>query len=107
MKIQRVYIDTSVIGGCLDQEFALWSTGLLRDFREGNFKPVVSTIVSAEVAAAHEAIQQQYADFLALEPEFLEISEQAIELADAYQSRQILTPKFYDDALHIAIATVA
>jgi hypothetical protein len=33
MKILRVYIDTSVIGGCFDAEFSLWSNGLMHDFR--------------------------------------------------------------------------
>lgn len=66
MKVQRIYVDTSVIGGCLDHEFALWSIGLLRDFQEGNFKPVISAVVAAEVGRAYEAVQQQYSEFLAL-----------------------------------------
>jgi len=107
MKLQRIYIDTSVIGGCLDQEFAVWSNGLLSDFRIGRLKPVVSLIVDTEIANAHEAIQRQYAEFLALEPEILEVSVEAITLADVYQRRRILTPKYYDDSLHIAVATVA
>jgi hypothetical protein len=88
MKIQRVYIDTSVIGGCLDQEFAVWSKGLLRDFQEGNLLLVVSTTVAAEVAGAYEAVQVQYEDFLQLEPEILEVTEQSIALAEAYQQRE-------------------
>jgi len=32
--------------------------------------------------------------------------ETALDLADRYQHRGILTPKFYDDGLHIALATV-
>ena len=107
MKVQRIYVDTSVVGGCLDQEFALWSTGLLRDFQEGTFKPVFSSVVTAEVARAYEAVQQQYTKFLALEPEMLTVTRAAAELAEMYQRRQILTPKFYDDSLHIALATVA
>ena len=35
------------------------------------------------------------------------MEEAALELADEYQKRNILTPNFYDDGLHIAIATVA
>jgi len=107
MKLQRTYIDTSVIGGCLDPEFAVWSNGLLSDFGAGRLKPVVSSIVTAEIANAHEAIQRQYAEFLALEPEILEVSLEAIALADVYQRRRILTAKYYDDSLHIAVATVA
>ena len=29
---QRVYIDTSVIGGCYDQKFEEWSNRLFEDF---------------------------------------------------------------------------
>ena len=45
--------------------------------------------------AAYEAVQIQYDDFLVLKPEILEVTEQAIKLAEAYQRRQILTPKYY------------
>ncbi|MCZ7670946.1 MAG: hypothetical protein M5U34_29275 [Chloroflexi bacterium] len=39
--------------------------------------------------------------------EILQVSEKALELAEVYQERAILTPKYYDDGLHIAMATVA
>lgn len=35
MKKLRVYVDTSVIGGCFDDEFAAWSNGLVQDFEVG------------------------------------------------------------------------
>ena len=38
MKKPRIYIDTSVIGGCFDEEFELWSSGLVADFKAGLFK---------------------------------------------------------------------
>jgi hypothetical protein len=37
----------------------------------------------------------------------LELSSEAIELADAYISHNILTRNFRNDARHIAIATIA
>ena len=107
MKIQRVYTDTSVIGGCFDKEFALWSNGLMEDFRLGRFRPVVSELVSAEIEDAPEYVKTKYAGLLALNPEILEIDEQVFALADIYQERNILTPKFYDDGIHIASASVA
>ncbi len=58
MKRQRIYVDTSVIGGCFDREFAPWSKGLMRDFPEGHFLPVISEAVAAEVAAAPAFVQQ-------------------------------------------------
>lgn len=50
MKLQRVYIDTSVIGGCFDNEFAQWSNQLMVDFAQGRLKPVVSDVVAAEIS---------------------------------------------------------
>ncbi|CAN2042441.1 PIN domain-containing protein [Candidatus Magnetomoraceae bacterium gMMP-15] len=107
MKIQRIYTDTSVIGGCFDEEFLLWSNGLMKDFSLGNFKPVVSEIVSAEIEEAPEHVKKQYAKLLSLNPEVLEVAEESLELAEAYQLKNILTPKFYDDGLHIALASVS
>jgi hypothetical protein len=107
MKIQRIYIDTSVIGGCFDPEFAEWSNGLLQDFRNGTFQPLLSDVVSAEIEKAPESVQSIYAELISLNAEILTVQESALGLADEYQKRSILTPKFYDDGLHIALATVA
>jgi len=107
MKKQRVYIDTSVIGGCFDVEFAKWSNGLMEDFRRGNFKLVLSEVVTSEIDNAPNQIQSLYQELLILAVELVTISDEIIDLADAYQQRNILTPKYYDDGLHIALATVA
>lgn len=107
MKIQRIYIDTSVIGGCFDSEFAEWSNGLLQDFRNGTFQPLLSEVIAAEIEQAPENVQLIYAELVSLNAEILTIEDNALELADEYQERNILPPNFYDDGLHIALATVA
>lgn len=101
MKRQRVYTDTSVIGGCFDAEFERWSNGLFHDFRLGLFVPVVSSVVAAEVEDAPDAVRAAYDELLALDAEVLLVTDEALDLADA------LTPKFYDDATHVALATLA
>lgn len=107
MKRQRIYVDTSVLGGCFDPEFAEWSNGLLQDFRNGVFRPLLSEVTATEVQDAPESVQMVYAELVAMNAEILQVSEGALELADEYQRRNILMPEFYDDGLHIAIATVA
>jgi hypothetical protein len=107
MKIQRIYIDTSVIGGCHDPEFAEWSNGLMQDFRDNHFKPLLSQVTAAEINNAPKIVQVVYAELVALGAEIIAVGESALELADEYQRRSILTPNYYDDGLHIAIATVA
>ena len=79
----------------------------MEDFRLGRFRPVVSELVSAEIEDAPEYVKTKYAGLPALNPEILEIGEQVFALADIYQERNILTPKFYDDGIHIASASVA
>ena len=106
MKIQRVYVDTSVIGGCLDSEYAVWSEGLMRDFSNRIFRPVTSDVVQAEIDLAPVPIQQKYADLLGMKPELLTVTPAALELANTYQVQGVLTPKYYNDGLHIALATI-
>ncbi|HXO18494.1 MAG TPA: hypothetical protein VOA87_01065 [Thermoanaerobaculia bacterium] len=107
MKKPRIYIDTSVLGGCFDVEFSEWSNSLMKDFAEGTFLPILSDVAAAEVQDAPEEVREKYEVLLLSDHEFILVTEGVIELADAYQRRRILTPKFYDDGLHIALASVA
>ncbi|MEZ4662678.1 MAG: hypothetical protein R2911_34455 [Caldilineaceae bacterium] len=107
MKKQRIYIDTSVIGGCFDNEFATWSEGLMRDFAQGNFIPVTSELIATEIADAPAFVQDKFAELLSIEHEMLTVTDESLVLAAVYQERKILTPKFHNDGIHIALATVA
>ena len=104
---QKIYIDTSVIGGCFDKEFEKWSNNLLNDFKNGLFIPVISDVISAEILNAPQKVKDKYAELFTYRPELLEITEDAITLAQIYLNRNILTQKYFEDCLHIAIATIA
>jgi len=58
MRMQRIYVDTSVIGGCFDPEFQEWSNGLIEDFRKRIFRLVLSDVTSAEMVRAPEPVQE-------------------------------------------------
>ena len=107
MKVQRVYTDTSVIGGCFDPEFQQWSEGLMEDFRLGLLAPVLSVVVAAEIEAAPKPVRDLFAKLTKLGAEILDLNDEGRDLANAYAAREILPPKFSNDALHIALATVA
>jgi predicted nucleic acid-binding protein len=107
MRILRVYVDTSVIGGCFDAEFATWSNALVQDFREGRLRPLVSAVVTTELEAAPEEVRTKYEEILQLDPELLEVSEEALALTEGYIQHQVLPPKWRNDMLHIALASVA
>jgi hypothetical protein len=108
MDAERIYVDTSVIGGCFDPEFSPWSNGLFKDFRLGIYAPVVSDIVAAEIAPAPEHIRAKYAELVGVGAEILRVDDPGAELlADVYLARRIVPARFADDALHIALATTA
>ncbi len=107
MKIQRIYVDTSVIGGCFDSEFEKWSNSLINDFKNSLFKPVVSEVTATEISEAPENVKNKFSDLIQYDIEISEITDEAISLAEIYQNRKVLTQNFFDDGLHIAIATIA
>jgi predicted nucleic acid-binding protein len=107
MKTTRIYVDTSVIGGCCDPEFQVWSTGLLADFKAGVYALLLSELTEAEIADAPAKVRDIYEEFKDQAEETLELTPEVLELADAYVQRGILSPNFQDDARHIALATVA
>ena len=49
MKRLRVYVDTSVIGGCFDEEFAKESRAVVQAAREGRFVLLLSDLAPREV----------------------------------------------------------
>ena len=104
---QRIYIDTSVVGGCCDPEFKKWSDGLLSDFKAGIFSLVLSSVTDAEIEDAPEEVKKVYQEFKDCEHEFLDLNSESIELAEAYMRHGILSSNYRDDARHIAMATVA
>jgi hypothetical protein len=106
MKTERIYVDTSVLGGCFDVEFAVWSNGLVEDFRKGVFRPVVSDVTAIEVALAPERVRELHREVVAL-GELVAATEEVVDLVSAYEAHEILAPRYRNDMLHIALATVA
>ncbi len=107
MKKINIYVDTSVIGGCCDPEFQKWSNGILKDFQSGTFRLLLSELTDAEIEDAPDEVKKIYVKFRKCIDKIIELSSEAIELADAYLKHRILTHNYRDDARHIAIATVA
>lgn len=101
----KIYIDTSVIGGCFDDEFAEWSNKLVEEFKAGFYVPVVSELTEAEIAKAPEQVQRVLIDLLKRNCEVLIETVESIELAQKYIATGILSNNFEDDARHVAIAT--
>ncbi len=107
MKTPRIYVDTSVLGGCFDPEFAQWSNGLIGDFRSGRFIPVLSDLLDAEIRLAPERVREVHADLASLSAVHIAVAPESLSLLAAYELRSVLGPRYRADMLHIALATVA
>jgi hypothetical protein len=57
MKQLRIYIDTSVFGGCFDEEFKKPSKALFRAVKVNRATPLISDILIAELARAPQEVQ--------------------------------------------------
>jgi hypothetical protein len=107
VKKLRIYLDTSVIGGCFDPEFRVWSESLVEDFRQGRYIAVVSDITAAEVAPAPDFVKALHHELLSLPTELIRVDEEAVSLLQGYVERSVLGQRFINDMLHIALATIA
>ena len=103
----RIYVDTSVIGGCHDDEFREQSMQLFEMFRQGEAKMLLSGITLDELADAPPSVRQATSTVPPEHAELLATSREAEELADAYISAGAMGGANLNDALHIALATLA
>jgi hypothetical protein len=103
---QKVYIDTSVIGGCFDSEFEEWSNRLFDDFRSGKRIAVISDITLDELSDAPECVQENFRKIPEDNLEILISDNESRKLADLYVLEGAVSKKYYEDALHIAISTI-
>ena len=102
-----VYIDTSVIGGCLDHEFEEWSNVLFEEFKAGSKLILLSGLTLEELSFAPLPVQEKLHEVPQQNKIAIEITDEAISLAETYIKEGALTRKSYNDALHIAIATLS
>ena len=104
--IPRVYIDTSVIGGCLDEEFRAYSERLFTDFEANRLRAIISDITIAEVLQAPRRVQALLQRSALQKAETVHLDNEAIVLAEAYLRERVVSDAHRVDAQHIAIATV-
>lgn len=103
----RIYVDTSVIGGLIDEEFADDTRPLWQSFVSGRYLPVLSTLTMRELSLAPLEVQRQIDKIPDKYIEIVDISDRTHELAGKYLVQGALPPKMENDALHIALATIA
>ncbi|MBI5731617.1 MAG: type II toxin-antitoxin system VapC family toxin [Ignavibacteriales bacterium] len=105
MKVIRVYIDTSIIGGKYDSEFQRASLKFFEQVKENKFHLVISALVQEEILAAPKHVKE-FLDELKPNATIIEVTEEALRLRESYLKANIVSKKSSNDALHVALATV-
>ncbi len=104
--IPRVYIDTSVISGRLDEEFQEHSERLFADFEAGRLRAVTSNLTIAELLQAPREVRSLLESAALQNADHVYLDEEAVQLAEAYIQEGAVGEANRVDAQHIAIATV-
>jgi predicted nucleic acid-binding protein len=104
--IQRLYIDTSVFGGHYDVEFAEFTVPLFERVKNGEFTTLFSTVTQEELENAPENVRELVQHLKIEYTELLEVTDEAVDLANEYIAEKVVGQTSYADCLHIALATI-
>lgn len=107
MKPLRIYVDTSVFGGCFDTEFDAESKRFFDLVRVGRILVLVSQVIVDELGDAPSSVRDLFLSLATDAVAPIDLTPDVIELRDAYIAAGIVSPRFVDDATHVAAATVA
>jgi hypothetical protein len=102
---RKLYIDTSVVEGYYDPLWMADTRLLWQQAKAGHWTLMTSIVAEAEIKNAPATVRQLFADTFETS-NILDTSTEVEELAAAYMQAAVVPPKFADDALHVAMATV-
>jgi len=103
---QRIYIDTSVVGGYFDEEFSEATQALFKRLENNEIIFIVSDLLDLELIGAPLNVQKLLDRFSPDKFERIQLTEEAIKLADTYVSEKVVGKTSLEDCRHIALATI-
>ena len=106
MKKQRIYIDTSVFGGYFDSEFEEFTKPLFDRIEKGEFTILFSPVTQEELENAPSRVRSLVTNLKSSQTEFLETTDETVDLASEYIADKVVGETSYADCLHIAMATI-
>ena len=103
---QRIYIDTSVVGGYFDEEFKEATTMLFNRLENNEIIFIVSDLLDLELLNAPQQVRQLLHNYPSDKFQRVELTEEAIILADTYINEKVVGKTSSEDCRHIALATI-
>jgi predicted nucleic acid-binding protein len=108
MKPKRLtlYIDTSVIGGYFDAEFAAVTQNLFDDLENSEYDIMYSTVTEDELINAPKQVRELLEIIPSNLKRKVELTEEVVNLADTYIAEKVVGKTSREDCFHIALATI-
>lgn len=103
---QRIYIDTSIVGGFFDEEFEEATKMLFNRLENEEIVFVISDLLELELIEAPTRVRELLNNYSSKMFERVLLSEEAIKLADSYISANVVGKTSLEDCRHIALATI-
>lgn len=103
---QRIYIDTSVVGGYFDEEFKEATIKLFERLDNNEITFVISDLLDLELINAPQQVREHLLKYSADKFQRVELTEEAIKLADTYINEKVVGKTSLEDCRHIALATI-
>ena len=104
---QRIYLDTSVIGGIFDEKFEVITNMLFNLVKLNQIIVVLSDLTENEIKLAPLRVNNFFYSLGEFNVEFINGSEESNRLAKAYINEKVVGPTSLDDCHHIALATIS
>ena len=101
-----LYIDTSVIGGYFDVEFENETKLLFNAIINNQFDILFSSVTEDELLNAPEQVRKLISTVPEANKTRIELTEEALQLADSYIAEKVVGKTSREDCFHIALATI-
>jgi len=104
--VSRIYIDTSIVGGYFDDVFSTDTMALFKRMENKEFIFIFSSVLRQELRQAPKPVRILLNKYEKSCFEYVELTEEAIKLADRYVAEKVVGKTSIDDCRHIAMATI-
>jgi len=101
-----LYVDTSVIGGYFDVEFSKDTQALFDNLEKLKYTIMYSSVTEDELLNAPEQVVNLLQDIPSQYKTRIELTEEAVQLADTYITEKVVGKTSREDCFHIALATI-
>ena len=100
---QRIYIDTSVVGGYFDEEFSETTKELFERLENNEIAFIISDLLELELTGAPKNVRELLYQFSRDKFERVTLTAEAIQLADQYIIEKVVGKTSIEDCRHIAL----